>query len=151
LVGGLLYLGLNWVPLAGPLIAGFVVGWLLKGEPGESFKAGVYSGILGFITVSILLSFWRFNTPSNQIISSLLIGWILLLWNVVGILFTGFGAMLYSIVNSFSRIFGIDLKTPSPPAGGRAEASYKICDKCGNGFLDENGGCSYCAQQQWTA
>ena len=56
IVGALLYMGLSWVPVIGPLIVGFFAGWVRRGTAKEGFNSGIFSGTLGFIGLTILLS-----------------------------------------------------------------------------------------------
>jgi hypothetical protein len=159
-VGGVLYLGLNWIPIIGPLVAGLSAGKIAGGRTNEGFKIGIYSGILGTILVIILLNrVGIFNTQGINSIVVFLVAWILLLWNLTGILFAGIGGALGNLVQKTSNIIEqLDmLRRPvrphpirlEPPKEYKREYSheYVICPKCGVGNPAGADTCSECKNQ----
>lgn len=104
--GGVLYLGLNWIPIIGPLAVGFIVGYIIKEKPSTGFKAGVYSAALGVITLAVVFSrTGLFNPAETGMLTALLTTWILVIWNVVGILIAGLGGLLGSLAGQAKRMF----------------------------------------------
>jgi hypothetical protein len=142
---GVLYVGLNWVPIAGPLIVGFTAGWLRRGTPKECFKMGVYSAMIGFIAISALFSWWRMSTPSNEPVFSLLAAWIILLWNVLGIILAGLGGAAAGLFGVFNRLVGLDTGAEK----SKTTVSYAICENCGCGYSGES--CTLCGSGKWVS
>ena len=106
LFGGILYVALNWIPIIGPIAVGFMVGHMIKQNPGIGFKAGIYSACLGVIILAILFAnTGLFNFSGAGIILVLLAIWILFIWNLVGILLAGLGGIVGSITGQTQRIF----------------------------------------------
>lgn len=125
--GGLLYLGLNWIPVIGPLTVGFIVGYLIKASPGVGFRAGVYSASIGTIALAILLNgMGLFNYGEVGMPIVLLTAWILLIWNLAGIFLSGVGGMLGSLLGQGRKMlesimpaigtlpFGVSFGIPRP-------------------------------------
>ena len=177
LLGGTLYLALNWIPILGPLITGFLAGYLLKGNPKEGFNAGLYSAILGVIALALLINTTGlFNTAVNGTLVVLLTIWILTVWNLIGILLSGIGGMLGSIAGQgkrmverimprigtlpFSMSFGMPkpkrvLRLTPPPDGQmtaeipekEGRLKFNICPHCGSSNLEIEKKCGNCGKK----
>jgi hypothetical protein len=146
LVGCLTYVGINWIPIAGPLIVGVVVGYLRRVGPKDGFKTGIYSGILGFAVIAFL--FYRahvFNLDGVGKLTSILILWVFLLWNIVGILLAGVGGAVSSMVfhahDFFGRVFDY---APERSHSKDDVTSYLICSNCGMGVSEGSVDCPSC-------
>jgi hypothetical protein len=95
LFGGLLYAGLLWLAVLGPLLAGFVSGLLASGSLRRGFNAGVFSGFTGFcFVVLMLLRLGLADVSGLGLLALLLVSWMFLLWNAVGILLSGVGGVV---------------------------------------------------------
>ncbi|MFH1404099.1 MAG: hypothetical protein ABIH11_07515 [Candidatus Altiarchaeota archaeon] len=136
--GAALYVGLVWVPILGPLMSGFFVGFLNGGGVKRSLSLGVTSGVMGFALLVLFLLRLDFSLSRTALVVA---SWILLLWNVVGVFLSGVGAVfgsLYSDVN--------DLLTPiyNGVSGRSRGLEYRICGICGLGNLMSRGECVEC-------
>lgn len=113
--GGVLYMLLNWIPIVGPLAAGFAVGYTLKENPLNSFRAGAYSAAIGWLTLIVLLGRAGFFNPSEiGNLTLLLVIWILVVWNFFGILLAGVGGVIGSLAGHAKRM--VDALTPAMAA-----------------------------------
>ena len=176
LAGGLLYLTLNWIPILGPLAAGFAVGYALRGSmPGTGFKAGVYAASLGVIGVAFLLdSIGLFDSSQTSPLVLFVAMWVLLVWNIAGILLAGIGGMLGSLTGQAKRIvdilqsgagfpLNISLGMPKPkrvvnlrppPAYQKEKPQqedekrmrFSICPQCGASNPDTSAICGSCGR-----
>jgi ribosomal protein L40E len=115
LSGSILYVLLNWIPIIGPLAAGFAVGYALKANPFNSFKAGVYSASIGTLTLGVLLSTSGFfNTLETSALTVVIATWVLVVWNFFGILLTGIGSFMGSLTGQAKRM--VDALSPAMAA-----------------------------------
>ncbi|MFH1125787.1 MAG: zinc ribbon domain-containing protein [Candidatus Altiarchaeota archaeon] len=174
LFGGILYTGLNWIPVLGPLAVGFIVGYRIKGSPSEGFRTGIYSASIGTILIALLLSeIGLFSTPETATIAVILITWILFIWNLVGILLAGLGGIAGSLAAQAKKMFGaiapgiatiplnISLGIPKPrsvlrlrpPHTSQQEKHtsdaenrirFAICPHCGSSNPEQNPSCETC-------
>ncbi|MDD5111671.1 MAG: DUF5518 domain-containing protein [Candidatus Altiarchaeota archaeon] len=173
-MGGLLYLSLNWIPVIGPLAAGFFVGYSQQGStPKAVFRAGAYAGLLGVVGVAMLLdTIGLLDTSQTSTAIVFLTLWVLLVWNIVGVLLAGIGGMLGSLTGQAKRLvdilqsgagfpLNISLGMPRPrrvvnlrppPAysnerpGHEDEKKLKfsICPQCGASNPDTSALCGSC-------
>ncbi len=144
-IGGLAYVGLNWIPIVGPLAVGILIGFLRRRGPSDGFRTGVACGVLGFLGVIYLLAATgAASLRGIATIPSFLILWILLLWNLAGIFFTGVGAalasMFYHAQDFFEHRIGYTEKTET--IGGAT--SYVLCGNCGVGIREDSPVCPSC-------
>ncbi len=147
IVGGILYIGLNWIPIAGPLIVGFIAGWIRRGNSKEGFNAGIYSGLLGFIALTALLYKWgALNARGIETFVVMLIAWIIFLWNLVGILLAGLGGLVGSMFHATKNFFLGGRREDVKPAGGyfNRGVTFKICPDCGSGNTEDAIKCGNC-------
>jgi len=175
--GGALYLGLNWIPIIGPLAVGFAVGFMLKETPGNGFKAGVSAGSLGVVTMAFILATTGIFDPSiNGTLPVLLTVWVLFIWNLLGIFLTGVGGLLGCVAGQTKRMFdalaqgftnlpfGFSLEVPRPrrvirlntppmnePVQKTTEAEKKIrftiCPQCGSSNPEHSKTCGNCGHK----
>ncbi|MFH0861316.1 MAG: hypothetical protein V1921_08950 [Candidatus Altiarchaeota archaeon] len=147
ILGSLLYLGLNWIPIVGPLSAGFIAGRLGRATPNNSFKLGVISGAIGFVTILFMSARWGvFDTIGLGRIFSGLMVWIVVVYNLFGILLTGVGAYVGSVFTSAKRLFRTDGRVYQPFSGlsGSDVRTYRICRECGTSSLEPEAKCANC-------
>lgn len=141
IAGALVYVGLNWIPVVGPLATGFIVGQTIKADSRKSFNQGILAGTIGFVILMFLMNaLGIFNMTGTQMIGGILVAWILFIWNAIGILLCGAGAMVGSLFSRTSRMlegFGF----------GRVKEyshDYRMCPECGFSFPDGAKSCSNC-------
>ena len=144
LTGGVLYAGLNWIPVLGPLAVGALVGFYGTKSVKRGFDLGVCSGVLGSLAVALIL--FRtgvFEGSGTQAILLLLFGWIMFVWQLVGILLCGIGGAggvgLKSIKAALTSLFDGHINW-----GADKSVVYRICPKCNEGTPDKNGVCVRC-------
>ena len=149
LLGALGYVGLNWIPIVGPLGVGLIVGYVRRKGPRDGFQVGVYSGLIGAVTVVYL--FYETKVLSLSGIStfpSFLIVWIMVLWNLVGVFFTGVGGALASMffhAHDFieKRLdHGLDTRRMREHV-----TSFIICERCGESMQENAGECPHCKME----
>ncbi|MFH1787912.1 MAG: DUF5518 domain-containing protein [Candidatus Altiarchaeota archaeon] len=145
-IGALSYVGLNWIPILGPLAAGGVVGYLRRRGPRDGFRIAAISGVFGALAVVYLFAetgVLAFNDMSA--FPSFLVMWIILLWNVVGVLLTGAGGALASMFfhahDFLERRFDGGRERPG---GSQGSASFIICERCGEGVRACEDKCPHC-------
>ncbi|VVB52471.1 Uncharacterised protein [uncultured archaeon] len=145
-LGSGLYALLNWVPLAGPAAAGFAVGYLSKGRLKAAFVDGVVSGALGFVLIAATLYHFGAFTGSS-IVHVAVLAWLLLMWNLTGILVMGAGAAVGNITYDTGRMISSFLSPfaqKQAPEERKFAAEYGICPQCGTGNISENAICETC-------
>lgn len=145
-LGGLAYLGLNWIPVLGPLAVGFIVGYVRRAGPRDGFRLGVYSGLVGFAGVLVL---FKYNSilpfEGSSVFPSFLALWIIVLWNLVGVLFAGVGGALASMFFHAQDFFEQRFPGAGGSVGWRGKAaSFIICPNCGSGLREGLGTCPSC-------
>ncbi|MBM3309516.1 MAG: zinc ribbon domain-containing protein [Candidatus Altiarchaeales archaeon] len=167
--GGLLYVGLNWIPIIGPLAVGFLVGYTAKDDPRNGFRLGVYSATFGaFLLAVILGNSGLFNTTEAGTLLSMLVAWILVMWNLAGIMLAGLGGILGSLVGQartmlgmipsglnmipFGISFGMPkprrvLKLQAPPGGEEKRIKFRICENCGSSNQEDSKTCENCRKK----
>lgn len=147
-VGALFYVGLNWVPVLGPLFSGALVGYLRGGNTKKGFHMGVSSGVIGFVVLLLIFSgVGVFQTTGLTTVVTILIVWILFIWNMTGIFFCGVGGVFGSIASRMSLLLGGMPKireTQEPKPTHRGGITYVICPNCGEGNPKSEGKCSSC-------
>jgi len=144
--GSLLYVGINWIPIAGPLIVGLAVGYTRRKGPKDGFKTGVYAGVLGFVITTILLVWTRaFGLTTASRLASLFFIWVFFLWNIVGVFFSGIGGALSSMFFHAHDYLGDRFESPSKSSlKGDNVTSIIICGGCGQGISENAVECPYC-------
>lgn len=146
IVGTLLYMGLSWVPLIGPLVVGFVTGWIRAGTTKEGFNAGIISGTVGFISLMILLStIGIFENSGYKVVITLLVLWIIFLWNLMGVLLCGIGGFAGSLVRSTHMFF--EKRAGTGVSQKKGAKTFLICSDCGVGNLNTEKICTSCGNQ----
>jgi len=166
--GGVLYVGLNWIPIIGPIIVGFLVGYTVKENPRNGFRLGVYSATLGAAMIAVILgNSGLFNMAGSGTLLAMLIAWILIIWNLVGILLAGLGGMLGALVGQAKTMFdmipklemlpfGISfgmpkpkrvLKLQAPPVEEEKRIKFNICEYCGSSNPELNKVCDTCRKR----
>lgn len=148
-LGALAYLGLNWIPIVGPLGVGLIVGYVRRKGPRDGFRVGVYSGLIGAVAVVYL--FYETKVLGLSGISafpSFLIVWIMVLWNLVGVFFTGVGGALASMF-FHAHDFLEKRFEPGYDSAQRREqvTSFIICENCGEGIREHAGECPHCKME----
>lgn len=137
LVGSPLYFVLNWIPLLGPFISGFISGRITGGR---GFLVGFLSGISGFA----LLVFLAF--PRLGISNSLLLMWVMLFWHFIAIIISAVGGALGSasgVMKGFSWAMGREARPE------RREVSAEVlivCSRCGTGNAEISARCKECGE-----
>jgi hypothetical protein len=144
IIGGLVYVGLNWIPLIGPLAVGAFVGYLRRRGPRDGFKAGTTTALLGFLGVIYLLSSTSLLPLRGITLPSLLVFWILLLWNVVGILLAGVGGALSSMFFHAHDFLERRLEYSGGVENPVSVISYSLCSNCGVSIKDDLHECPSC-------
>jgi hypothetical protein len=135
-VGGLLYIGLNWIPVVGPLIAGAIAGYIAKGRVFDGFRTGVIAGIVGFIgVIFVMAQMGLLNTTGVGVVLTGLILWIILVWNLTAIFFMGVGGAVGSLAASTRSFF------KPMEARFKAVKSYRICPRCGSSYPGSDKDC----------
>jgi uncharacterized paraquat-inducible protein A len=175
ILGGVLYLGLNWIPVIGPLAVGFFVGQTIKETPWKSFRAGIHSAILGVLLLAIVLARTGILDPEQVgLLTAMFVAWILLIWNLIGVFLTGLGAMLGSLAHHAKKMIdhittprimpiNISLGMPSPRKVIRLEAppeergqkqntpekriKFNICPSCGMSNQQSRKTCETCGKR----
>ncbi len=145
LVGSLIYVILNWIPLLGPLSAGLAGSRIAKGR---GFLVGVLSGIFGF-AVLLFFVFPRWGISGNFFLM-----WILLFWNLIGIILAGLGGLMGYTTKRWS---GFSYQFGSGGVSGRREKERRdsidepgtpemlvICPACGSSNPDGSVRCNFC-------
>ncbi len=94
LVGALLYMILNWIPVIGPLFMGRRVGRMVKGHPMKGAGIGILSAVVGFFCLNV------FIFPNWDIFGRIL----LIGWNFIGIIFAGIGGAIGSMTSAISDL-----------------------------------------------
>jgi len=137
--GTVMYILLNWIPVIGPVIVGFIAGLISKGSVKRRFFSAVLSAILG----SAILMFFIF---SKLEIRSILLWWIIILWNLAGIASAGIGSILSRIISSTADVVSEFRRFDSTIHGERDKRtiSFNICPNCGMSNPDNNVYCAYC-------
>jgi len=143
LLGGVLYAGLNLIPVLGPLTVGAMIGAASRGGLRRGFKLGVASGVLGCIFFGIgLLRLDFLGATGLGAAAIILLAWVLLFWNVVGVLSCGLGAAAGVMLKEFSQTYDSFLRRGSKSRG--EPVVYRICPVCNEGTADEKGFCVKC-------
>jgi len=142
-VGALLYSVLNLIIIIGPLISGFVAGWLARCRLKEGFIIGVLSATLGFCISTYIINF-NFASPRIYNLLDILIFWIFLVWNLVGFLFSGIGGAIGSMLSEPIYLFS-SRKPRKKKVMEEVEAEiYVICPNCGFSNPEKNEYCNSC-------
>jgi len=156
LIGTLLYVGLNWIPIIGPISVGIISGYISGGNFKKGFTVGLLSASFGFLAILAIISkFGIFTQLFDLSITTLMIMlflWILLLWNLVSIFLTGLGGILGSLISPrklFVKPGGKDepirIDVPKDEITSRYNTkTYIICPNCGTGNLDSLENCTSC-------
>jgi len=140
-VGALLYSVLNLIIIIGPLISGFVAGWLARCRVKEGFIIGVLSATLGFCISTYIINFANLRIDSFL---NILIFWILLLWNLVGFLFSGIGGALGSMLSEPIDLFSFRKYRGRVMEKEPDAEIYVICPNCGFSNPEKNEYCNSC-------
>ena len=156
LIGAVLYMGLNWIPIIGPLSVGIISVYISGGNFKKGFTIGLLSATFGFLAILAVIS--RFGVFSQLFGSSgtalmvVLLLWILFLWNLVSIFIAGIGGIFGSLISP-RRFFARKIQEKEPiridiPKNEIASKSniktYIICQNCGTGNLDSTDNCISC-------
>ncbi|MBU0761604.1 MAG: hypothetical protein KKD39_01135 [Candidatus Altiarchaeota archaeon] len=142
--GALLYTVLNWVPILGALIVGLVVSFGSGDGFRRGFRNGISAGLLGLAMVFYLVVANNILPyEGKDLVLTLFIYWILLVWNVLGAFIVGLGAGF--------GCWGRSIKTLLPPEwfddkNDSRGAEYRICS-CGQGNNANAKTCSKCSSE----
>jgi hypothetical protein len=147
IAGGLLYVVLNIIPLIGPLAAGFLTGYWAGGGFKRGFKTAALGAVVGSIAVAY--AFIRFGISDSAGVSQLMLlfmAWVLLVWNLVGILLAavggGVGALgkeVYTVIpKNLIDSFKVGKDTPG--------LEYMVCPECGQGNVTSATSCIGCGK-----
>lgn len=147
--GSVLYTGLNWIPLVGPLTVGFIASRISGGGLKRGFNAGIYSGLGGFTILMFSLHHFGilgqlFASSGLSTLAGLLLVWIIFLWNLVGILFCGVGGLLGAMVERTRRVFELGHRFTAELFTGPRPATYVVCPNCGAGNPNTTDHCRTC-------
>ncbi len=125
ITGTAMYILLNWIPIIGPLIVGFIAGFIAKGSVKRRFLSGVLSAIIGFVILLLFVfSKWGLN--------NILLLWIILLWNLTGIVFAGIGSILGSMISSTADMMSKFRRFDSSIHQYTGKTiRFNICPNCG--------------------
>ncbi len=142
-VGTLLYIVLNWIIIIGPLLSGFITGRIARCGLKRGFLIGILSAALGFGVLIYAINFANIGIGDPW---NILLLWIFLLWNLVGLLFSGIGGALGSALSEpidFSSSFRKHRKKRVSEKEPGTEV-YVICPNCGFSNPEQNEYCNSC-------
>jgi len=139
IAGGILYSAVVWIPIIGSFMTGFVTGYISKGDMKRGFFVGLLSGICGF-TLLIYLITGHLSVISNEIINILIL-WVITLWNITGIFFSGLGGAIGAMTSLSSDIFVGKWRSKS---GVGKVKTYIICPNCGSSNSESAKTCRSC-------
>jgi len=143
--GGILYVGLNWIPIIGPLLVGLFVGYYGKGSVKAAFDRGIASGLAGSVMVAVILFKANvFQTSGSELALTFMFAWILFVWNVVGMLFCGLGGAAGAMAGSLNDLYKTITGRYNHAKPESGDIAYRICPKCGAGNLERAMFCSSC-------
>lgn len=147
LLGALAYTGLGFLPVIGPLLVGFLVGYLRRGGPKDGFTHGIIASVIGSVIMLILLFTVILPIQQGYTLPVLLASWILILWMFSGIIFAGLGgglsAILWNAQDFIDNRFNFTETKNSRTRGG---VSYTICPECGSQIRNEEE-CTTCSKK----
>lgn len=126
ITGTVMYILLNWMPIIGPLIVGFIAGVIAKDGPKRRILAGILSATSGFVILMLFVfSKWGLN--------NILLLWMLLFWNFTGIIFAGIGSILSQMISTtadlISEFRGFDSAIHRQT--GAKTIRFSVCPNCG--------------------
>lgn len=134
-IGSLLYVILNFIPLIGPFLAGVTTGKFSRNLK-QGILGGFLSGVVGSLLVFFIFSNWLYTW---SIFGKFLAGSFLLIWNLVGIIFTTLGGIIGSAFSFQKRIW--ERFTPEKE---EEEVKRKILVVCKNCKTANPKGREYC-------
>lgn len=163
IAGTTLYLGLNWIPVIGPVAVGLTAGYIAGGSVRRGFTAGILSGLGGFtLLLYILLKWGVFNSLFHGVrietFVGLLLLWIILLWNIIGVALAGLGGVAGVLLSNAKNLFKNierNVRIPSQQVVREEQMgpqriqgrTYVICPNCGVGNPESNSSCISCGTQ----
>ncbi|MBN2014861.1 MAG: zinc ribbon domain-containing protein [Candidatus Altiarchaeota archaeon] len=139
-VGAAIYPLSFWILFLGPMMSGFVAGWIAKTKPKEGFILGVVSAFLGFLILVHALDVFNIGIIT---LSDVLFFWIFMLWNLFGFLLAGVGGVLGSLLSKPVEALK-ETKKPLKDFKEPAAEVYLVCPSCGHSNSEEDEYCKSC-------
>ncbi|MFH1055727.1 MAG: hypothetical protein V1744_06500 [Candidatus Altiarchaeota archaeon] len=143
--GALFYAALNWVPVIGPLSVGAFTGYVVGGGFKRGFNHGICASTAGAILVAYLLASYNIlpTTGTNTLLKAFTI-WVLLVWNITGILFAGVGGGFGAVGKDLQTMIPKGIHDMISPPKTKPGVNYMICKNCGQGNVEAAETCVSC-------
>jgi hypothetical protein len=145
--GGLLYAVLNWIPLVGPLVMGMITGYWVGGGFTNGFRHASVAAALGSTLVAFLLAQYGLTDASGVTTPMIFfIVWVLMVWNIAGIILGGIGGGLGAIGRDLHQLIPEAVRDKFREPMAKSGVEYIICPGCGQGNLSSAAACIGCGR-----